>query len=284
MQPHDAGVSASPATQLDLVLAAAEIGIWDLEIGTGVAMRNLRHDEIFGYPDGIADWTFDTFLGHVDQADRLRVRRLQENAIARGDVWAFETRITRADGATAWISAAGRPLKDDAGRTIKLIGHVIDITSIKLNEERLRLYASELGHRVGNMLAMISAMVRLSHRNATNVDEFSETVQRRIEALARTNRILTGEVTAPADITSLMEAELAPFDDLRDRLILSGFDRTPLETRVAEGFSLALHEMITNALKHGALSVPEGHVTIDMEHLTGTDLRVTWAEHGGPAV
>lgn len=145
---------------LDLLLATSEIGIWELDAVTGTALRNLRHDRIFGYDSLLPHWSAEIFLKHVVEEDRERVNALLTASLNDRKSWSFETRIQRADGVDRWISAKGMPKFSDKGEITKLIGHVIDITETKQNEDRLRLLSNELNHRVSNTFTIMNAMIR----------------------------------------------------------------------------------------------------------------------------
>lgn len=119
------------AEHLRLVIESAHIGIWELDVASGLAWRNHAHDEIFGYSETPDEWTYDMFLGHVVESNRQRVDNLQQQAIRNNELWKFECEIRTAKGERRWINAAGRPLIGPDGSVDRIIGHVIDITDTK---------------------------------------------------------------------------------------------------------------------------------------------------------
>lgn len=271
------------ADLLRLVVETGHIGIWKLDLPTGKAWRNARHDEIFGYEAPLPDWTYEMFLDHVIEEDRARVDTLQRRAIANGEEWLFECRIRRTDGERRWISASGRPVAVDDGSLPMMIGHVIDITDTKRNEERLSMVTRELNHRVRNMLATIRAMINFTGRQSRDVATFASTLGGRVEALARTQDLLVGEVEETLSFADMLARELDAFDGLAGRV---DFDpRVPLDLppHLVQPVALVLHELVTNAIKYGAFSNDTGRVAITVDRdERGT--RIEWVESGGPPV
>ena len=275
-------LAESSLDHLRLVLAAGQIGIWELDLETGTAWRNSRHDEIFGYDELLPQWTYEQFLDHVIPADRGEVDDRQKQALERGEDWVFQCRITQADGEERWISGAGRPLIVDGAPT-KIIGHVIDITDTKRNETRLETLTAELNHRVRNMLATIRAMISMSSRKASDVGRFGRALEGRVAALSRTHDLLVENADQLFSPRTIIEGELAAFEDVADRVTVKVSGRPRLEGNVAEGFTLVVHELLTNAIAHGALSSPAGRVAMDIEKTAG-GMQLVWEESGGPPV
>lgn len=269
---------------LRLALSVGQVGVWELDIATGKAWRNERHDAIFGHDDMLPEWSYDIFLDYVVPEDRGRVDQLQSDAIERRQPWVFECRIARADGAIRWISAAGRPLLDNEGNPTTLIGHVVDITPTKENEDRLELLTGELDHRVRNLLATIRAILRMSAAKASDVATFARSLDGRVGALTRSHELLVRGGSHEANIRFIVEQELAAFDELRQRVSINGDTGTALPGKSVQIIALALHELCTNAIKYGALSNETGTVAIEITEIEGFGLRIHWQESGGPEV
>jgi PAS domain S-box-containing protein len=119
-------------------LDTAKIGDWELDLSTLQATRSLRHDQIFGYPSLLPEWSTDIFLRHVHPDDRERVREIFEKSAGQGKRWEFECKIFCLNGDMRWIWACGdhyRESPEDAGR---MFGIVEDITKRKQAENELR--------------------------------------------------------------------------------------------------------------------------------------------------
>ena len=134
----DEALRASKA-RFQLVLEAANVGVWDLDLSMHATWRSPQHDAIFGYPALLPEWNYEMFLDHVLAEDREEVRRKVQQALEAGAAdLQFECRIRRADGAVRWIGVAGRSVLDPHGRQQRLYGIVQDISARKQMEEDLR--------------------------------------------------------------------------------------------------------------------------------------------------
>ncbi len=122
----------------ELALVAGELGVWRLDLATGKAWRSLRHDQIFGYPTLLPEWTYEMFLSHVLSEDREAVAESYGNALATKTDWNVTCRIHRKDGEVRWIWAGGKPELDDRHDPVALFGFVQDVTEHRRVEMQLR--------------------------------------------------------------------------------------------------------------------------------------------------
>lgn len=155
-----------------------------------------------------------------------------------------------------------------------------DIAERKRNEERLALYASEMGHRAKNMLAVAASLVQMS--KGTTVEEYKANLLGRINALAHSQRLLLQDGEERVELSQLLADEAAAHQSEGGRLSLNG-PTLMLEPGVAQSVVMAVHELATNAAKYGALSTAEGRVDIEWSSEDGY-LKLRWCESGGPAV
>ncbi|MFZ4398977.1 MAG: PAS domain S-box protein [Bacteroidales bacterium] len=146
--------------RLELSIEASNIGIWshDLRIDPDrtkeVSVRNLRHDQLFGYNEKIESWGVEKMLEHVISEDKPIVKAAFDNLLNTG-LLNFECSIQWADKSIHWISVKGKVYKDDKGNPIKVNGTVIDISDRKKAEEKLKenehfLIASQKVGHVGS--------------------------------------------------------------------------------------------------------------------------------------
>jgi two-component sensor histidine kinase len=168
---------------------------------------------------------------------------------------------------------------DKRGRVIRVSGVTVDITERKRAEERQNLLTREVDHRAKNALALAQSIVRLTR--ADNVKEYAETVEGRINALARVHTILSLSSWQGAEIGKLVREEVAPYAP-SGRVRTSG-PEVSLQPRTAQTLALALHELLTNSAKYGALSRLSGQLSITW-HTADSMLDLTWEEAGGPSV
>ncbi len=156
-----------------------------------------------------------------------------------------------------------------------------------LAKDRLDLLMAELDHRVKNTLATIQAVVRFSGENADNIVDYSRALERRIGAMAKSHSRLTAGRWKGAPLRKLIEDELSshrPFG--HDSVELNG-GNYDLDPKATVAVSLVLHELATNAVKHGSLSAPGGQVSITwskVRHKGQSWLAIDWRETGGPPV
>ena len=181
------------------------------------------------------------------------------------------------------MSVASSAVRDVGGRFLYGVRIVQDITDRKLAEARQRLLVSELNHRVKNTLAVVQSIAGRSLSGDRTLDEAREVLTKRLQALAKAHLLLTAAEWRGAKLRELAEAELKPY---AKRAEILGEDVT-LSPKATLSLGLVLHELATNAAKHGALSAPGGQVSVAWEVLNGADarsLRLVWRERGGPPV
>jgi two-component sensor histidine kinase len=156
-------------------------------------------------------------------------------------------------------------------------------------EQQRELLLHELNHRFKNMLAMVLAIAYQTRAQAGTADTFIEQFEGRLQALAAAHELLTATGWHGASLVRLVRRTLEPHlgDRSDDRLRLEAED-LPLQPEAAQNLALALHELATNAVKHGAFSVPGGRVEL-IARLTPSRgqsraLELVWREVEGPAV
>lgn len=152
----------------------------------------------------------------------------------------------------------------------------------KAYEEELKLLQRETSHRAKNQLQIGAALVRLSARSATSIEQLRDDVAARLSALGRSLDTMSEGPTGEVAIAPFITAQLAPFaSNQPDRLKLAGEDSF-ITPATAQSLGLTLHELATNAAKYGAWSMAEGRVTITWSKVDN-GLRIVWSEAGGPA-
>lgn len=167
-------------------------------------------------------------------------------------------------------------------------GVVRDATERKRAEERSRLLIAELSHRVKNTLATVRSIVAQTLRTSATPEAFRDALDARLAALSHTHELLSRSEWRGASLRESVDAELGPHLGSGDpRVTLEGED-VLLGPRAALSIRMALHELATNAAKHGALSVATGRLSVTWDVLPredgGTRLRLRWSESGGPSV
>jgi two-component sensor histidine kinase len=174
-----------------------------------------------------------------------------------------------------------------AGRRNLFTAYLRDITDRKAADARQALLSREVDHRAKNALSVALAAVRLTR--APDMPTYVRTVEGRVVALARAQTLLAEDRWFGADLQTLLRGELTPFLSAGEgggpRADLEG-PKVMLPAGATQPLAMALHELATNAVKHGALSVPNGRLAVAW-YLDGgpsRTLRLRWSEAGGPTV
>ncbi|NKE44041.1 PAS domain-containing protein [Roseomonas frigidaquae] len=222
------------------------------------------------------DW-FDSFLPH-----RLRepVRAVFQDILAGRAVipGSYENPVLRADGEERLIIWRNTILHDPDGVLIAVVASGEDITERRATEARQVLLMREVDHRAKNALAVVQSILRLTR--ADGQQDFAAAVEGRVNALARAHTLLARERWGGGDLRELIETELAPYA-AAGRLRLDG-PAVRLVPDAVQPVSLVLHELATNAAKHGALAAPGGHLEVSWTMRPEGGLRLTWSESGLP--
>lgn len=197
----------------------------------------------------------------------------------------FETVRVAKDGARIDLSLTVSPLYDESGRVAGASNVARDISDRKRAEEIRRLLHDELNHRIKNTLATVQAIAGQTLRRATTPQQFVTSFNGRIQALARAHGLLTVGSFQGAQLMDLVRDQLLLGGAEDQRITCSGPDLT-LGAQAAVHMALVLHELGTNARKHGALSGIAGHVDVSWALRTngGRTLVLVWQESGGPPV
>lgn len=177
------------------------------------------------------------------------------------------------------------PRHDASGKVIGLIGAAIDITERKQAEEQREILLRELNHRVKNLLAVVQAIAHQTAARTTSIGHFLQAFSGRLGALATAQGRLTEHGWRGVDLGELIHHTLDPLGLADGGRVRTRIENVPLATAAAQSLALALHELATNASKHGALSVPEGQVELSAAvngPSTAPTLEIVWRERGGP--
>lgn len=269
--------------RLRLAQEAAGIGAWERDLVTGAAIWSEQQYRLFGLsPEG-----------PPPSPEALRAMVLPEDRdsgpiaarLAEADAPLDEAapplrgayRIRRADtGEIRWIEVQGRVLPGPDGRPRRIVGVALDITERRAAEERQALLMREVDHRAKNALAVALSVVQLAPRDVP-AEAFAAGVTARIAAMARTHSLLAAEGWAGAELRSLIEPEVRAY---AGHVALAG-PALRISAAAAQPLAMLLHELATNAAKHGALSAPGGQVALCWT-LDAESLRLVWRERGGP--
>lgn len=206
---------------------------------------------------------------------------LRENRPVRG----AEAVAERPDGRRVPFIPFPTPLRDADGNLVGAINMLVDISERKNAENAQKALIDELNHRVKNTLATVQSLANQTARHAADLQEFLPTFTGRLLALARGHDLLTKRNWQDTPFEKLVHDIVAPMSGGR---VLTSGPHAELDARMALSITMVLNELLTNAAKYGALSVPNGSVSLTWRISAGERsqavLDCEWHERGGPPV
>ena len=153
-------------------------------------------------------------------------------------------------------------------------------------QQQQELLIAELKHRVKNILAMIRSVARQTSRSKTSIAEYIDMLEQRIAALALAHELLSHTGTEWPNLQNILKTELRPYladqSERGPRVLFMG-PEVKLSSQFIPTFILVIHELVSNAVKYGALSVPGGQVTVTWYAVNG-GAKIHWKEANGPKV
>jgi two-component system CheB/CheR fusion protein len=181
-----------------------------------------------------------------------------------------------------WIVDSA-PVRDAEGKLVAAVTTFLDIEEQRRSEEHRQLLIDELNHRVKNTLAVVQSIANQTFRRADVAREAVEAFETRLTALSTAHNLLTRTSWRHADLRDLVEGLRDAHAGWRARIRQSG-QQVRLAPKQAIALSLALHELCTNAMKYGALSVEDGTVEVTWHKTGDAGFELFWTEAGGPSV
>jgi two-component system CheB/CheR fusion protein len=198
----------------------------------------------------------------------------------------FEGKLARTDGGRVDVMVSATPLFDDAGKARGAIAVLLDISERKAAEAHQQVLLYELQHRVKNILATIGALATRIVRSSKSLPDFSETFLGHVRAMASTHDLLSRTNWAGADLRQLLEAVIRGQSPQPSSVSLDGPDIV-LAPNAASTLGMVFYELVTNALKYGALSEPRGRIeaswrVVNSAATSPERLSIEWREMDGP--
>jgi PAS domain S-box-containing protein len=261
-----------------LALAAGQMGSWDWDVAAGVCNWDEGQYRIFGVDRETFNISGASLQALVVPEDWARLVDAFA-AVSRGEsANQQEIRIRRPSGELRWCVVSATATLDESGRLVRMVGVTVDITERKSTEEKQTLLTREVDHRARNALAIVQSIVRLTKAETT--EAYVEAIEGRIKALSRVHSLLSQYRWEGADLSRLLEDELAPFQTSSMHVTSNG-PPISLKPPAAQALALALHELATNAAKYGALASPSGKLNVTWD-MSRDDIVLHWSETGAP--
>ena len=270
---------------LRLAIDAASVALWSWQVDSDCFTMDERAFDLWGAP-WAEEVAFEELSAHIHPADRDRVRAAFSATRSVAGPYEIDFRIMVGDE-VRWISARGQGADEGMVHRV-MFGIFLDVTGRKRAEEGHELLAGEMSHRVKNLLAIAAGLTHISSRSAKSISEMASDLTGRLTALGRAHdlvRPLPGNEGNAALLGDLLSLLLAPYDDpgrFAGRIRVA-VPRMGVGEKTATALAMVVHELATNAVKYGALSVEAG--TLDVSSTADErDVFLVWAETGGPAV
>jgi two-component sensor histidine kinase len=270
---------------LSLAVRSAGVALWSWNIDSDHFTMDNRAFQLWDLPP--SDYViFEDLSSKLHPADRDRVREAFAATRATPGPYDMDFRIIAGDE-VRWISARGEgDESDNKGRT--MFGVFFDITRRKQAEESNELLAGEMSHRVKNLLSIAAGLTAITSRSVSTANEMAKELTSRLSALGRAHdlvRPVPGGKDNGALLGDLLTILLAPYNDVApfSGRIQVSVPRMAVGEGGATALAMVVHELATNAVKYGSLSVEAGKLDVTAA-IEGDQVVVVWIERGGPPV
>ncbi len=269
--------SNEPLLEFPSIVESSDDSIITKNLDGIITSWNKSAERLFGYT---AEEAVGKPVAIIFPPERLDEERAIIDRLGRGEPTShYDTVRQRKDGSLIDVSVTVSPIKNAQGMIIGASKIARDITERKRNEQLIATLAREAEHRAKNILATVQATVNLSH--ADTLDGLKRAIAGRIRALANVHTLLADSRWTGAELSSIATQELAPYlGDGAARARIDGPD-VVLMPNTAQVLAVTLHELATNAVKYGSLSVPKGHVEVTWSRGADNRLILRWIEKGG---
>ncbi|SMY10006.1 Blue-light-activated histidine kinase [Flavimaricola marinus] len=248
--------------------------------GNSHVERMVRHPILHsGDVESYGEWVSFHEDGRPVQSHEYPLSRVIRDNEEHAEI---DVHYQRGDGTRFWLRIIGEPVRNAEGERIGATVALIDIDEERRLREAQNILIAELNHRVKNAFSVVKSIVSQSLRKLSSQKGLRETIDQRLNAYATAHSKLVGTSWDRAAIGEVAADVLGPIGG--GRIEMSGPDVEML-SRQALSFSMAFYELATNAVKYGALSVPEGRVNLSWELNQGdggSSLEIHWIETGGP--
>jgi PAS domain S-box-containing protein len=275
--------------RLRTVIEVGRLATWEWNMESGAIAWSDEHFRIEGYAVGEVTPSYDVWVDRIHPEDRQATEAALLSAKASGEDYVHEFRFLLPDGTVRWASARGRFFHDEAGSAIRMVGAMVETTERREWEETQKVLVAELQHRTRNLIAVIRSVASRTLRASRTLPDFERCFEDRLASLSRVQGLLSRSDRTPITIGTLIRMELDAIGSasVQDRIRIEGRD-LPLRNGVVQTLALAIHELATNAVKHGALAAAGGRLHVSWNlHEKAPDgapeaprLVIEWLEDG----
>jgi two-component sensor histidine kinase len=279
-----AAVQSGHASELASMTQRFEPALLKSQIFVSTQDKDLHYIWVINPPAGL---DVAAMIGKTDddvmpRAAATQLTALKQSAMTDDRNKHAEVKYQTESGAR-WYDVSVEVAKDQSQNTTGVTTVAVNVTERKRLEQRLTRLTRDVTHRTKNVLAVVHAVARQTA--ARNANDFLESFGNRVQSLARTHDLLVTQDWQGVDLLALIKIQLSDnASSLLKRVSLTGPEVT-VGAEATQNIGLAIHELIDNAKKHGAISGDTGTISIDW-HLTGVNgdndraLRIRWLEQG----
>jgi PAS domain S-box-containing protein len=277
-------------------MRGAELSYFELDPASGRLTRSPKLDELFGFEPGETVTTVQSFFDRIHPDDHeATIAEIERGGRTIGSDLRFDYRVLRPDGTVRWVIGRGESVRDPDTQEVRMVGIVLDVTSIREREESLReaveardLLIAEVNHRVKNSLQMVTSILNLeaSATEDSGARASLKAATARVNAVAAIHASLyededVSSVQIDRYLERLTEHLRASLSSVRRGVrITLDVERIRLPTDKAVTLSLAVNELVTNSFKHAYGHEDEGAVTISLRRNGGEMIVLEVADAG----
>ncbi|MEM8591034.1 MAG: CheR family methyltransferase [Pseudomonadota bacterium] len=241
--------------RLMLAMRIGRMGLAELDVESGLVAVDGTLARQFHLPKG-GTMTMEELTANLVADDLQLIETSLAKAIENGEEYEVDFRIREPDGGTRWIRTRGTPYTHSDGR-LKVVGPTLDITKGQQRE----VLIGEMSHRIKNLFAVIGAFVRVSRRQHSDPIAMADDLVGKISSLGRVYDLARKRASLRGvELKQLMESVVEPHRSTQT-VEFEG-PATQIGADFLNTFTLIIHELTTNAFKHGALSHPDGRLQV----------------------
>ena len=270
--------------RLTLALEATSEGVWDWNIATGEIFCSPSWCNALGFDPSEVEphIRFWNRLTHPEDMPRV-TKALNAHFQQKTELFECEVRLRMKSGEYRWILDRGKVVeRDEDGKPLRMVGVDVDITERKQAEESRAMLSRELDHRVKNNLTSVITLAQLTAQSTDSIKDFVRLFTDRITSLARVHEMLAYRQWKGIELEELMRVAIGPFHAYEQRLRLSG-PEIIVSARNVQPLALVMHELLSNAARHGSLSSEDGIVEVKWQR-HAQRVVIDWSEQGGPPI
>lgn len=256
--------------------------VWTTNAAGQLDYYNSRIDEYAISPSDSGDWDW-TLLIHPD--DLAATEDAWRTSAQSHKDYSFSHRLKMADGSYRWHLSRAVHISGDEKSGARWFGTATDIDELRQAQEHRLLLLDELKHRIKNTLTLVQSVARLTFRDDAPWREQLLAFEARLKSMATAHDILTQRDWQNVSMRDLVESAIRSSGAAAERFVIKG-GTVLLPGRHGVIMSMTIHELCTNAMKYGALSVPAGSVEIEWAPVSDNqeDFDFSWIECNGPTV